>query len=52
MSEGLGDTGSSREMEERSGKEGILGKDFFNGLEEKFNLRDREEAEKTEKIIN
>ncbi len=54
MSEGLRDTGSSKEKQERSGIEGKTFKiqDFINGLEEKFNLRDREEAEKTEKFFN
>ncbi len=51
MSEGLKDTGSSKEMEERSDKEGIRDKDFYNSLHEALNLRNREKAEKTKKIF-
>lgn len=51
MKEGLRDTGSIKEKKEKSGKEGMLGEDFFNNLEERINLSDREEAEKTEKLF-
>jgi len=54
MSEGLKDTGPSKEKKEKSGKEVTTFKikDFINDLPEAFDLRNREEAEKTEKFIN
>jgi len=52
MREGLKDIKPSKEKKEELGKEGLFNKDFFDGLEEKINLHDREEAEKTQKFFN
>lgn len=51
MSEGLKDTISSKEKKEKLGKERISDKVFYNGLDEAIKSRNREEAEKTEKIF-